>query len=91
MPHRAVAEEMLLGALPEPVARFVDLGTAMGAFWRWSRGRYPEAEGMGLDSSAPMLGRAKERFGNIRDLPFASTTSGCHYRSIRWWMRSSPA
>ena len=64
IPHRAVAEEMLLQALPEQVARFVDLGTGDGRLLALVESRYPEAEGMGLDSSAPMLDRAEERFGD---------------------------
>jgi tRNA (cmo5U34)-methyltransferase len=64
IPHRAVAEEMLLQALPEPVSRFADLGTGDGRLLALVASRYPEAEGTGLDSSAPMLHRAKERFGS---------------------------
>lgn len=64
IPHRAVAEEMLLQALPEKVAWFVDLGTGDGRLLALVESRYPEAEGMGLDFSAPMLDRAKERFGS---------------------------
>lgn len=55
---------MLLQALPERVARFVDLGTGDGRLLALVESRYPEAEGMGLDSSVPMLDRAKERFGD---------------------------
>jgi SAM-dependent methyltransferase len=64
IPHRAVAEEMLLQALPEQVSRFVDLGTGDGRLLALVQSRYPEAEGTGLDSSAPMLDRARERFGS---------------------------
>jgi tRNA (cmo5U34)-methyltransferase len=63
IPHRAIAEEMLLQALPEQVARFTDSGTGDGRLLALVESRYPAAEGMGLDSSAPMLDRAKERFG----------------------------
>lgn len=53
---------MLLSALPEHVARFVDLGTGDGRLLSLVRGRYSDAKGVGLDSSAPMLDRARERF-----------------------------
>jgi trans-aconitate methyltransferase len=53
---------MLLGALPPQIKQFVDLGTGDGRLLALVRSRYPEAEGIGLDSSAPMLDRAQERF-----------------------------
>lgn len=62
IPHRQIAEEILLQALPEQVARFVDLGTGDGRLLCLLRGRYPGAEAIGLDSSPPMLDRARERF-----------------------------
>lgn len=62
IPHRAIAEEMLLSALPPQTTRFVDLGTGDGRLLALVRSRYSEAEGIGLDSSAPMLDRAHERF-----------------------------
>jgi tRNA (cmo5U34)-methyltransferase len=63
MPHRQVAEEMLLRSLPERVGRCIDLGTGDGRLLALVRRRHPDAEAIGLDSSAPMLDRAKERFG----------------------------
>lgn len=62
IPHRELAEAMLLQALPEPVERFIDVGTGDGRLLALVRRRYPDAEAIGLDSSAPMLDRAKERF-----------------------------
>jgi tRNA (cmo5U34)-methyltransferase len=62
IPHRDVAEEMLLIALPQQITRFVDLGTGDGRLLSLVRDRYSDAEGVGLDSSAPMLDRARERF-----------------------------
>jgi SAM-dependent methyltransferase len=53
---------MLLSALPQQITRFVDLGTGDGRLLGLVRTRYSEAEGVGLDSSAPMLDRAQERF-----------------------------
>ncbi len=62
IPHRDIAEQMLLSALPPQITRFVDLGTGDGRLLALVRSRYSEAEGIGLDSSAPMLDRAQERF-----------------------------
>lgn len=62
IPHRQIAEEMLLEALPQRVERFLDLGTGDGRLLTLVRSHHPEAEAIGLDSSAPMLDRAKERF-----------------------------
>jgi tRNA (cmo5U34)-methyltransferase len=53
---------MLLEALPQRVERFLDLGTGDGRLLTLFRSHHPEAEAIGLDSSAPMLDRAKERF-----------------------------
>jgi tRNA (cmo5U34)-methyltransferase len=62
IPHRQIAEKMLLAALPEQVERCIDLGTGDGRLLALVRTRYPDAEAIGLDSSAAMLDRAKERF-----------------------------
>lgn len=53
----------MLRALPERVGRFVDLGTGDGRLLALVRSRYPDAHAIGLDSSAPMLDRARERLG----------------------------
>jgi tRNA (cmo5U34)-methyltransferase len=62
IPHRDIAEEMLLQALPDRVGRLVDLGTGDGRLLALIRDRHPRAAAMGLDTSAPMLLRATERF-----------------------------
>lgn len=62
IPHRHLAEEMLLDALPGRVERFVDLGCGDGRLLALVRGRHPDAEAIGLDLSAPMLKRARDRF-----------------------------
>jgi tRNA (cmo5U34)-methyltransferase len=64
IPHRDIAEDMLLKALPQQVARFLDLGTGDGRLLALVRRRHPDAKAIGLDSSAPMLDRAKERFND---------------------------
>ena len=62
IPHRKVAEEMLLEALPSRVDRFIDLGTGDGRLLAVVCGQHPEAKAMGIDTSEPMLARAAERF-----------------------------
>jgi SAM-dependent methyltransferase len=64
IPHRGLAETMLLEALPERVERFLDLGTGDGRLAALIRSRHPDARGFGLDSSGPMLARAVERFAD---------------------------
>jgi SAM-dependent methyltransferase len=62
IPHRQTAESMLLQALPERVDRFLDLGAGDGRLVTLLRSAHPDAEAIGLDSSEPMLARARERF-----------------------------
>jgi tRNA (cmo5U34)-methyltransferase len=64
IPHRDVAEAMLLEALPERVERFIDLGTGDGRLLALVRERHPGAHGVGIDFSQPMLDRAAERFAD---------------------------
>lgn len=64
IPHRPIAEAMLLDALPPRVGRVLDLGTGDGRLLALVRGRHPDALAVGLDSSEPMLARAAERFGD---------------------------
>lgn len=62
IPHRPVAEQMLLEALPSRVERFIDLGSGDGRMIALVRSRHPEARAVGLDASEPMLARAADRF-----------------------------
>jgi SAM-dependent methyltransferase len=62
IPHRSIAERMLLEALPPEVGRFVDLGTGDGRLLAAIRDEHPEAVALGIDASEPMLARAAERF-----------------------------
>jgi tRNA (cmo5U34)-methyltransferase len=64
IPHRDVAEEMLLEALPGRVERFLDLGTGDGRLSALIRARHPDSCGVGVDISQPMLARAQERLGS---------------------------
>jgi SAM-dependent methyltransferase len=62
IPHRDVAEQLLLEALPTRIGSFLDLGTGDGRLLALIRGAHPHARGVGLDASEPMLMRARERF-----------------------------
>jgi len=61
-PHRDIAEGMLLEALPDRVERVLDLGTGDGRMLALVLSEHPDAHGLGIDSSQPMLARARERF-----------------------------
>jgi len=62
IPHRRLAEEMLLQALPERVDRVLDLGSGDGRMISLVREAHPGAAALGLDSSEPMLAQARHRF-----------------------------
>lgn len=70
IPHRRTAEAMLLQALPARVDRFLDLGTGDGSLVSLLRSAHPAAEAIGLDSSEPMLARARERFDDDAGIEF---------------------
>jgi SAM-dependent methyltransferase len=70
IPHRQTAEAMLLQALPGRVDRVLDLGTGDGRLISLLRSAHPEAEAIGLDSSEPMLARARERFDGEGSVEF---------------------
>jgi cyclopropane fatty-acyl-phospholipid synthase-like methyltransferase len=61
---------MLLQALPDQVQRVLDLGTGDGRLIALVREAHPDAEAIGLDSSEPMLERARQRFGDDRATDF---------------------
>ena len=62
IPHRGLAESLLLDALPERVERFLDLGTGDGRLLALVGERHQQAHGIGIDASIPMLERARRRF-----------------------------
>jgi SAM-dependent methyltransferase len=62
IPHRDIAESLLLDALPARVKRFLDLGTGDGRLLALVGERQPQAHGIGIDASIPMLERAGRRF-----------------------------
>lgn len=64
IPHRDIAEGLLLEALPRRVGRVLDLGTGDGRLLALVCSRHTGAQAVGIDSSQPMLARAAERFGS---------------------------
>jgi SAM-dependent methyltransferase len=62
IPHRLLAEEMLLAALPMRVERFIDLGTGDGRLLAAVHKHHPGATAVGFDVSEPMLTQAAQRF-----------------------------
>ena len=71
IPHRALAESMLLAALPAKVDRALDLGTGDGRLVSLLCSAHPDARAIGLDSSEPMLARARRRFATEAGVEFA--------------------
>jgi SAM-dependent methyltransferase len=64
IPHRDIAESLLLEALPQRVGLVLDLGTGDGRLLALVCSRHTGAQAVGIDSSQPMLARAAERFGS---------------------------
>src|SRR4051812_1726301 len=62
IPHRAEGEGVLLDHLPSRARRILDLGTGNGRLLALAQAERPEAGGVGLDISEPMLSAARERF-----------------------------
>jgi tRNA (cmo5U34)-methyltransferase len=62
IPHRMEGFAVLMEVLPASPRRVLDLGTGDGYTLGLVRSVHPEAEGVGVDFSAEMLGLARERF-----------------------------
>jgi tRNA (cmo5U34)-methyltransferase len=62
LPHRMEAFVALTELLPPAPRRVLDLGTGDGYTLGLVRGVHPHVAGVGVDFSAEMLGRARERF-----------------------------
>jgi SAM-dependent methyltransferase len=65
LPHRQEGYAALLEALPPAVARVLDLGCGDGEVMARVTSAFPDAEGVACDFSAEMLGRARDRFGEV--------------------------
>jgi tRNA (cmo5U34)-methyltransferase len=62
VPHRTAGEAVLLEELPEAVHRVLDLGAGDGRLLDLVLRARPEAIGVALDFSPPMLERLRQRF-----------------------------
>ena len=86
LPHRTEAEKVLLEQIPQSVKRVLDLGTGNGRLLSLVKLNNPEAEGVALDFSEPMLEQARERFAEDKHVtiikhdfsfPLPSKELGC--------------
>jgi tRNA (cmo5U34)-methyltransferase len=66
IPHRTEGETVLLELLPDRVERVLDLGCGDGRLLALVLESRPEAGGVAVDFSPPMLQRARERFAGVR-------------------------
>jgi tRNA (cmo5U34)-methyltransferase len=64
LPHRMEAYSALMELFPAAPRRVLDLGTGDGYTLGLVRGVHPDVEGVGVDFSAEMLGRARARFAD---------------------------
>jgi len=64
LPHRLDGYAALLEFLPAAPRRVLDLGTGDGELLARIRDVHPDAEGVAVDFSAEMLGRARARFAD---------------------------
>ena len=86
LPHRTEAERVLLDQIPTHAKRILDLGTGDGRLLSLVKLNRPEAEGVALDFSEPMLEQARKRFAQDKRItvmkhdfsfPLPSEQLGC--------------
>ncbi len=65
-PHRGEGEAVLLEHVPREARRILDLGTGDGRLLALLHDDHPDALGVGVDVSEPMLGAARRRFAGDR-------------------------
>ena len=68
IPHRTEGYAVMLEVLPRAPRRVLDLGTGDGYTLGLIRAAHPGATGVGVDFSAEMLARARERFAAEPDV-----------------------
>jgi tRNA (cmo5U34)-methyltransferase len=68
LPHRKEAEQILLNQIPKEVKRILDLGTGDGRTLYLLKQKVPDAEGVALDFSEPMLQKARNRFAKDKQI-----------------------
>jgi hypothetical protein len=95
IPHRDIAEAMLLQALPASLKRFIDLGTGDGRLIGLIREQYPDARAPGgvfvnLDLVTAVSGEQHERFrlaiGRAQDDPADRLSGLCDQLG---WLRQA--
>lgn len=64
LPHRTEGEKVLLDQIPANTKRVLDLGTGDGRLLSLVTLNNPDAKGVALDFSEPMLNQARVRFAN---------------------------
>ena len=86
LPHRTEGERVLLDQIPKHAKGILDLGTGDGRLLSLVKLNRPEAEGVALDFSEPMLEQARKRFAQDRRItvvkhdfsfPLPSLQLGC--------------
>ncbi len=68
LPHRTEGEKVLLDQIPNHTKRILDLGTGDGRLLSLVKLGRPEAEGVALDFSEPMLEQARKRFAQDKNV-----------------------
>jgi tRNA (cmo5U34)-methyltransferase len=68
LPHRTEGERVLLDQIQIKPERILDLGTGDGRLMALVKLKYPDAEGVALDFSEPMLERARKRFAEDKNV-----------------------
>ena len=76
VPHRTAGEAVLLEELPETVHRVLDLGAGDGRLLDLVLRARPQAAGVALDFSPPMLDRLRQRFDTINRVQVVSHDLG---------------